>query len=65
MLSVVVKFGGHVTSPKHDNSVVHYGIKLLNGSPQLSVRVIMFPLTLIVPSSTVIPGTIAGTPTYT
>ena len=38
------------------------GSRLLNGSPQLSVRVTLFPLILIVLSSTVTPGTIAGTP---
>jgi len=37
------------------------GSRLLNGSPQLSVRVTIFPLILIVLSSTVTPGTIAGT----
>ena len=36
------------------------GTKLLNGSAQLSVRVTTFSLILIVLSSTVTPGTIAG-----
>ena len=36
--------------------------RLLNGSPQLSVRVTLFPLILIVLSSTITLGTIAGTP---
>ena len=38
------------------------GSKLLNGSSQLSVRVTLLPLILIVLSSTVTIGTIAGTP---
>ena len=38
------------------------GSRLLNGSPQLSVMVTMFPLILIELSSTVTPGTIVGTP---
>ena len=38
------------------------GTKLLNGSPQLSVRVTIFLLILIVISSTVTPGIIAGAP---
>ena len=38
------------------------GSRLLNGCPQLSVSVTLFPLILIVLSSTVTPGTIAGTP---
>ena len=41
------------------------GSKLLNGSPQLSVRVTLFPLILIVLSSTVTSRTIAGTPVIT
>ena len=36
--------------------------RLLNGSPQLSVRVTMLPLILIELSSTATPGTIAGAP---
>ena len=38
------------------------GSRLLNGSLQLSVRVTMFPLILMVLSSTVTLGTIAGIP---
>ena len=38
------------------------GSRLLNGSPQLSVRVTLFPVILIVLSSTVTSGTITGTP---
>ena len=38
------------------------GSRLLNGSPQLSVRVTLFPLILIVLLSIFILGTIAGTP---
>ena len=38
------------------------GSKLLNGSPQLSVRVILLPLILIVLLLTVTPATTAGTP---
>ena len=38
------------------------GSRLLNGSPQFSVKVIEFPLILIVLSSTVTLGMIAGTP---
>ena len=38
------------------------GSRLLNGSPQLSVRVTLFPLILIVLSSTVTSGTATGTP---
>ena len=38
------------------------GSRLLNGSPQLSVRVTMFLLILIVLSSTVTLETISGTP---
>ena len=38
------------------------GSRLSNGSPQLSVRVTLFPLILMVLSSTVTLGTIAGTP---
>ena len=38
------------------------GSKLLNGSPQLSVRVTLCPLILMVLSSTVTPETAAGTP---
>ena len=41
------------------------GSRLLNGSPQLSVRVTLFPSILIVLSSTATPGTIAGTPVVT
>jgi len=37
------------------------GSRLLNGSPQLSVRVTISPLILIVLASTVTSGTIAGT----
>ena len=38
------------------------GSRLLNGSPQLSVRVKLLPLILTVLSSTVTSGTIAGIP---
>ena len=38
------------------------GSRLLNGSPQLSVRVTLLPLILIVFSSTLTLGTILGTP---
>ena len=38
------------------------GSRLLNGSPQLNVRVTMLPLTPIVLLSTVTLGTNAGTP---
>ena len=38
------------------------GSKLLNGSPQLSVRVTLFPLIVMVLLSTVTLGTIAGIP---
>ena len=38
------------------------GSRLLNGSPQLSVRVTLILLMLIVLLSTVTLGTIAGTP---
>ena len=41
------------------------GSRLLNGSPQLSVKVTLLPVTSIVLLSTVIPGTIAGTPVAT
>ena len=40
------------------------GSRLLNGSPQLSVRVTLLPLSLIVMLSTVILGTLLGTPTH-
>ena len=38
------------------------GSRLLNGSPQLSVRVMISPLILVVLASIVIPGTTAGIP---
>ena len=38
------------------------GSRLLNGSPQLRVRVTFLPLMLIVLLSTVTSGTIEGTP---
>ena len=62
MLSVVVKLGGHVTSPEHDTVKLTMGSRLLNGSPQLSVRVTMLPLILIVLLSTVTSGIVPGTP---
>ena len=58
-----MKFGGHVTLPEHDTVWFTMGSRLLNGSPQLSVRVTLFPLIIIIVLlSTVTPGTIAGTP---
>ena len=38
------------------------GSKLLNGSPQLSVRLMILPLKFVVMESTVTLGTILGTP---
>ena len=40
------------------------GSKLLNGSPQLSVRVTLSPLILIVLSSILTLGTTSGTPVH-